>query len=594
MLNDKSNYKPIDANMDKKIISQINKFCAKYDDKLTKKEKDYLINFNSKTSNFYGLPKIHKSKEIKYAIETQKAEYIEIPNPKDLKFRPIIAGPACPTNRLSNLTDILIQPFLQKVKSYVKDDIHFLNLLPNKTESETLLATFDVTSLYSNIPHELGKQAIKYWIQRHPEILHPRFNEDFIIDSLDLILKNNSFQFNNNNYIQILGTAMGTKMAPAYATLTLAYLEETLYTNIEQKYGNETTLHFIQSWKRYLDDCFILWKQSWGNIHDLFSMLQDLHTNIKFTMEHNTTEIPFLDILVRKHGNGKITTDIYRKPTDTQQYLHFKSHHPKNCIKSIPYSLARRICTIVSDKGLLKIRLEELRQTLCQRGYPLPLIDKGISLAEGIPLAELRNHPKNNKDQHLAYVTTYNRCNPELFVEIHKELNQLQKNDRLNKLLNETKIIKSKRQPKNLKQTLTSAYFGNDTIQGVKKCNNKRCGVCNILIEGTSYLFKNSTVPFEIKRNLTCNSKNVLYVIECSNCHDNYIGCTISLSNRTSLHKSNIKIANNRNLYVSKHIFQCSGGHFKIMPIYQTDLATTIELKEQHLIDKYKPALNRP
>ena len=38
-----------------------------------------------------------------------------------------------------------------------------------------------------------------------------------------------SFQFNNVNYIQTLGTAMKTKMTPTYATLTVAYLEKNLY-----------------------------------------------------------------------------------------------------------------------------------------------------------------------------------------------------------------------------------------------------------------------------------------------------------------------------------------------------------------------------
>ena len=44
--------------------------------------KDFLTNYISITSNFYGLPKIHKSKQIKSTIEIQKSKYIEIPNPK--------------------------------------------------------------------------------------------------------------------------------------------------------------------------------------------------------------------------------------------------------------------------------------------------------------------------------------------------------------------------------------------------------------------------------------------------------------------------------------------------------------------------------
>ena len=85
---------------------------------LTKKEKDFLTNYISKTSNFNGLPKIHKSKQIKTAVETQKSENIEIPNPSVLKFRSIVAGSSSPTSRFSKLIDILLQSFLNKIKLY--------------------------------------------------------------------------------------------------------------------------------------------------------------------------------------------------------------------------------------------------------------------------------------------------------------------------------------------------------------------------------------------------------------------------------------------------------------------------------------------
>ena len=41
---------------------------------------------------------------------------MEIPNPSDLKFRLIETGPSYSTNRLSKLIDILLQPFLYKIK----------------------------------------------------------------------------------------------------------------------------------------------------------------------------------------------------------------------------------------------------------------------------------------------------------------------------------------------------------------------------------------------------------------------------------------------------------------------------------------------
>ena len=86
-----------------------------------------------------------------------------------------------------------------------------------------------------------------------------------------------------------------------------------------------------------------------------------------FTMEHSPKELPLLDILI-KNINGKIITDVYHKPTDTQQYLYFRSHHP----------LAHRIYTIITDKNFKKkTRLKELHTTLHQRGYPTTQINKG-------------------------------------------------------------------------------------------------------------------------------------------------------------------------------------------------------------------------
>ena len=79
------------------------------------------------------------------------------------------------------------------------------------------------------------------------------------------------------------------------------------------------------------------------------------------------------------------SSHIYHKLTDTQQYLHFNIHH-QSCIKSIPYTLACRIYTIITDKNLSKTHLKELHQP-----YPTTLINKGFELAEKVPQKELQN-----------------------------------------------------------------------------------------------------------------------------------------------------------------------------------------------------------
>ena len=65
-------------------------------------------------------------------------------------------------------------------------------------------------------------------------------------------------------------------------------------------------------------------------------------------MEYSKDAIPFLDILI-KCNNDNIWMDIYYKPTDTHRCLPFSSNHPNHCKKNIPFTMARRICTIVEN-----------------------------------------------------------------------------------------------------------------------------------------------------------------------------------------------------------------------------------------------------
>ena len=155
-----------------------------------------------------------------------------MPHPKDFKLRPIVAGPTCETHRISNFLDILLKPYLKYVKSYVKDDIDILRYIPRQVSKDTILASFDVVNLYSNIPHEYGLEAISYWIEKYPEALPERINKEFIMKGLKFILENNYFMFDNQIYKQKKGTAMGTKVAPTYTNLVMGYWETRLYKEV--------------------------------------------------------------------------------------------------------------------------------------------------------------------------------------------------------------------------------------------------------------------------------------------------------------------------------------------------------------------------
>ena len=122
MLNDVEYYKQIPDNGSQITLSKIRNLL-KENNKLTKQENDFLVKFEWKTSLFYGLPKIHKSKIIQDAIKHSNSEYIELMDPDDLNFRPIVAGTNCETSRLSSLLDILLKPFVKYVNSNITNNI---------------------------------------------------------------------------------------------------------------------------------------------------------------------------------------------------------------------------------------------------------------------------------------------------------------------------------------------------------------------------------------------------------------------------------------------------------------------------------------
>ena len=126
------------------------------------------------------------------------------------------AGNDGPTERISAFVDNILQPIAQSQKSYLKDTTDFINFIERTTLPESaFLVSLDVTSLYTNIPQEEGINTVcrafeNFYKDNMPIPTHS------LRKILMLILKENSFEFNDKNYLQIHGTAMGTKMAVVF------------------------------------------------------------------------------------------------------------------------------------------------------------------------------------------------------------------------------------------------------------------------------------------------------------------------------------------------------------------------------------------
>ena len=235
----------------------------------------------------YVLPKIHKSKSILEAIKyNDNDDVINLLDPLDLKGRPIVAGCATPTRHLSELIEKILKPLVEVQKSYIKDDWDYLKGLPSKVDPSYKLFSCDIKSLYTSIPHELGIKAIEYWLNKRRDLINPRFTDEFILESISFILKNNNFLFDNEMWKQLIGTAMGDIFAPPYACLVIGYLEEdVLFQQELSKYFQEADIKIIRDFfKRYMDDGSTILPPSVDC--DIFlTCLNNLHPSIEYTLE---------------------------------------------------------------------------------------------------------------------------------------------------------------------------------------------------------------------------------------------------------------------------------------------------------------------
>ena len=108
-----------------------------------------------------------------------------------------------------------------------------------------------------------------------------------IVDLAESVLKNNNFEFNGNHYLQILGTAIGTKMVPTYANLFMDRLKRTLISEARIK---------PYLWLRYTDDVFMVWTGSEQELIEFLNYIDEAHATIKFTGSWSKEKVNYLDV----------------------------------------------------------------------------------------------------------------------------------------------------------------------------------------------------------------------------------------------------------------------------------------------------------
>ena len=125
-----------------------------------------------------------------------------------------------------------------------------------------------------------------------------------------------------------------------------------------------------------MDDTFVIHKEA--NKQSFLQHINSVDPAIRFTVEDNKEDgsIPFLDTIVKPEADGSLSITVYRKPTYTDQYLQWDSHHHLSAKFSVIQTLSHRASTVCSNPELLQKEKQHLRKALTKCNYPKWALDK--------------------------------------------------------------------------------------------------------------------------------------------------------------------------------------------------------------------------
>ena len=111
-----------------------------------------------------------------------------------------------------------------------------------------------------------------------------RISTESLIELAECVLKNNIFEHNLSFYKQLRGTAIGTKMAPPYAIISLCNLKERFFSDCDIS---------PLVWWRYIDNIFMLWQHGEKELKQFLEILNSYYPTIKFTANYSREKISF-------------------------------------------------------------------------------------------------------------------------------------------------------------------------------------------------------------------------------------------------------------------------------------------------------------
>ena len=384
IVNDSRKFKKLDCNKTKIREGRLQRFLLKLKKKEFFNDVEYTKVYpqGSSVARIYGLPNLHKLK----SADDQ------------LKVRPIVSCINSFNYGLSGYLAKLLNPLIPK-DHCADDTFSFLSDIKRIRNEDFYMVSYDVTSLFTNIPlNETINLATDLIFENNPEI---KISKNDLKELFRFATSESHFLFDGNFYDQIDGVAMGSPLGPVLANLFMAIHEKDWLKNC-----NSPPIFY----RRYVDDIFCLVKNE-TEANSFLTYLNSKHANIKFTVEHEKDKkLPFLDILI----SSKIEyfeTSVYRKDTFSGLYMNFKSFLPKTYKLGLISTLIDRVFKIAHDRSFFFFEMKKVREFLGRNSYPPHLVDKQMKkYLKKVDLAKERDADDENISyMKLPYIGEYSR-----------------------------------------------------------------------------------------------------------------------------------------------------------------------------------------
>jgi hypothetical protein len=242
---------------------------------------------------------------------------------KNFPGRAVVSQIDDPTYKLCKVLTDILRPLDKNGASYIENSFQLKQTL-EKTEirGNYRMYSLDVVALYPSIPIRQTLEIVKRELEADKELsLRTDWKVEDIMKLLEIAMETYFKTKDGRIYLQTDGTPIGKSISGPLAGIFMNWFEKTYVFN------NPRFKPVL--WKRMRDDVFILWDQGDQEFDCFYWYLLGINPKIQFTLEKEVNKrLPFLDMDIRR-DDTRLITKVYRKPTHTQQYIHWRSNHPK-------------------------------------------------------------------------------------------------------------------------------------------------------------------------------------------------------------------------------------------------------------------------